>query len=93
MWRPIVVHGIGSSTEDEASGLEPEFGESRGAREQLGVDVELTETANDPRNSLVSTAMYQPGSISKHISSYVEIGLTGGYVGSYMLRLCSVNGS
>lgn len=85
MWRAVIVDGVGSSTQDQTSRLESEFGESRGAREQLRVDVELTETADDPENNLVSTATYQSGPVSKPVSLYAGIGLTGGYAGYYNL--------
>lgn len=87
MRRAVIVYGVGSSTEDQTSGLEPQLGESRGAREQLRVDVELTETADDPENTLISTATYQSGLVSEPVSIYVGIGLTGGYAGYYNLDL------
>lgn len=64
MWRIAIEDGVGSSAENQTSRFEPELREFRGAREQLGVDVELPETADDPGNNLISMVTYRPGSMS-----------------------------
>ena len=64
MWRSVIVDGVGPSTQDQASRLEPELAQSRGAREQLTVDVELTETTDYPEHGLVRTATNRTESMS-----------------------------
>lgn len=63
MRRAVFEDGVWSPTQDETDGLEPEVGEFRGAREDLGVDVELTEAMDDAGQGLISTVTYRSDSI------------------------------